>query len=271
MVTEVLALLVQATVFKIAGSHGNHVIGGFDSHALPPSAIRFSPTQDPDMQTLISIQVGTPQQLAADPALPLASKPWSTAIYKTAVLGDVKVGAEGLHGDGQADRKHHGGADKAICVYPVQHIAYWQAELDRPDFTAGAFGENFSVAGLDESNVAIGDRWQIGSAIFEVSQPRQPCWKLARRWQAKSLTADTIHTGKTGWYMRVIQTGTVSRGDSIAVTPLNPPAHDRFSIARANRLFYQNTADAKTIQQLVAVPQLSTAWRSELQTRLGSA
>ena len=209
--------------------------------------------------------------MEADPALPLSSKPWRSAIFKTAVLGEVTIEPEGIRGDGQADLKNHGGVDKAICVYPAQHLPYWREQLKREDLGAGAFGENFSVAGLDESSVAIGDRWKIGTAIFEVSQPRQPCWKLARRWQTKSLTAQAIDTGKTGWYLRVIQTGTVNCDAPIAVSPVPRSARVRFSIAEANHLFYQKQSDAKTIQQLIEVPQLSSAWKSELQGKLGSA
>ena len=209
--------------------------------------------------------------MEADPALPLSSKPWRSAIFKTAVLGEVTIEPEGIRGDGQADLKNHGGVDKAICVYPAQHLPYWREQLNREDLGAGAFGENFSVAGLDESSVAIGDRWKIGTAIFEVSQPRQPCWKLARRWQTKSLTAQAIDTGKTGWYLRVVQTGTVNRDAPIAVSPVTRSAHARFSIAEANHLFYQKQSDTKTIQQLIEVPQLSSAWKSELRGKLGSA
>ena len=208
--------------------------------------------------------------MEADPSLALSSKPWRSAIFKTLVLGQVTVGPQGIHGDGQADLENHGGIDKAICVYPTEHLSFWQQQLERADFGAGAFGENFSVAGLKESSVAIGDQWQIGNAIFEVSQPRQPCWKLARRWQTKSLASQTIDTGKTGWYLRVIQTGTVESGASIGVTPIGSSADDRFSIADANRLFYQKQPDINGIQKLLEVPQLSESWRSEFQRKLRS-
>ncbi len=272
MITEVLALLVQATVFKIAGSHGNHVIGGFDSHALPPSwSIRLTTLRHANMQTLESIQIGKPKDMAADPSLPLSSKPWQSAIFKTPVLGKITVGLEGIEGDGQADRKNHGGPDKAICVYPTEHLPFWQKQLDRADFAVGAFGENFSVAGLNESSVAIGDQWQIGTAVFEVTQPREPCWKLARRWQAKTLAAQAIDTGKTGWYLRVIRTGTVECGMPIDVTPVAPAAESRFSVADANRLFYQRQPDVSMIRKLLELPQLSQAWRSEFERKLESA
>jgi len=220
------------------------------------------------MQSLESIQIGKPRDMEADPALPLSSKPWRSAIFKTPVTGSVTVGSRGIQGDEQADLKNHGGLDKAICVYPTEHLPFWQQRFDLPDFGVGAFGENFSVAGANESTVAIGDQWQIGTAIFEVSQPRQPCWKLARRWQTKSLTTQAIDTSKTGWYLRVIQTGKVRSGDAITVTSVTTSDHVRFSIAEANHLFYQIQPEVKMIQKLLEVPQLSKAWRSELKGRL---
>jgi len=208
--------------------------------------------------------------MEAEPALRFSAKPWRSAIFKTPITGVVTVGSEGLRGDGQADLENHGGQDKAICVYPIEHLPFWQDRLDRSDFGLGAFGENFSVAGANESSVAIGDQWQIGTAIFEVSQPRQPCWKLARRWQTRSLTAQAINTGKTGWYLRVIQTGEVGCDAPIAVTSVTTSEQARFSIAQANYLFYQKQPDIKMIRQLLEVPQLSKAWRFELQRRLDS-
>jgi len=219
------------------------------------------------MQALVSIQIGKPRAMESDPAFALSSKPWRTAIFKAPVSGKVNVGTEGIHGDGQADLKHHGGVDKAICVYPVEHFEYWRQQLNRKDFGNGAFGENFSVAGLEESSVAIGDRWQIGTATFEVSQPRQPCWKLARRWQSKTLAAQAIDSGKTGWYLRVIKTGTIRCDAPIMVNCGSDPSQPRFSIADANDLFYGKQRDLKSLKQLLDVPQLSDAWRSELQAK----
>lgn len=222
------------------------------------------------MPTLASIQIGRPEQLDADTSQPLSQKPWRTAFYKKAVLGSIKVGTRGIDGDGQADMQNHGGVDKAVCVYSVRHFDYWKTFLNRDDVVGGAFGENFSVEGLDESNVAIGDRWTIGDAVFEVSQPRQPCWKLARRWQSKRLTVETIKTGKTGWYLRTIQTGTIQAGDEIIVRAVDQTSHRRFSIENANDIFYRKQHDHDAQRQLSATPQLSESWRSELDTRLTS-
>lgn len=141
------------------------------------------------MPTLVSIQVGKPEHrepVEGD----TSTKPWTTAFYKQPVDGPVQVAGAGLEGDGQADLRHHGGPDKAVCVYSAEHFAYWRDDLGfGEEFGGGAFGENFTVAGLDESSVCIGDVWRIGNVELQVTQPRQPCWKLARRWRLKDLTA----------------------------------------------------------------------------------
>lgn len=222
------------------------------------------------MSTLVAIQIGQPQAYPADPSQSLASQPWRTGIYKTPVNGPVDVSANGVDGDGQADRKHHGGIDKAICVYSAEHFEYWRQFLGRDDFGPGGFGENFSVAELDERHVHLGDRWRIGSAEFEVSQPRQPCWKLARRWGNKSMTAQTIANGKTGWYMRVTEVGTVNVDDTIQVlTPKTRPG-PAISIAKANQIFYSSHFDRKSLSLLVDQPALSTSWREEIFAKIAA-
>ena len=192
------------------------------------------------MPTVASILIGQPASLPADPSQELSSKPWRTAFFKMPISVPVTVDATGITGDGQADLKHHGGVDKAVCVYSLDHAAYWKEYLERDDFGAGGFGENLSVRGIEESEVCIGDKWQIGTATFEVSQPRQPCWKLARRWQNKSLTPETIAAGKTGWYLRVLQPGTITAGDLIETTEFQADENntENVSIAEANAIFY---------------------------------
>ncbi len=143
-----------------------------------------------------SLHVGGPESLGLAGAAQWFDEPWTTAIFKRPIAGPVDVGPLGLAGDGHADLVNHGGLDKAICVYPVAHYPAWQAELGRADFTEGAFGENLSVTGLTEGDVCIGDIFSIGTEPqglrVQVSQPRQPCWKLARKWQVKDLTAQAV-------------------------------------------------------------------------------
>lgn len=222
------------------------------------------------MPTLVTIQIGQPQSYSADLDKPLSKQPWQTGIYKTPVQGPVEVTPAGVLGDGQADRKHHGGADKAICVYSVDHFGFWRQFLGRDEFGSGGFGENFSIAELNEDTVCLGDRWRIGSAEFEVSQPRQPCWKLARRWENKGMAAETIKNGKTGWYMRVTRSGTVKPGDIIDVIPSNPSGSSAVSIATANKIFYRPQFDPQSLSLLVGQPALSTSWREEVMAKIAS-
>lgn len=143
----------------------------------------------------------------------------ASAIGKRPVAGAVAVGALGLAGDEQADRSVHGGIDKAIHHYPADHYPHWRSRLgDAPLLdTAGAFGENISTIGLDEHNVCLGDRFRLGSALVEVTQARQPCWKLDHRFGAKGVMAEVVASRRTGWYYRVLEPGTVQAGDALAL------------------------------------------------------
>lgn len=140
-----------------------------------------------------------------------------SAIGKLPVADAIAVGAMGLAGDEQADRTVHGGIDKAIHHYPADHYDWWRGYLgDAPLLDApGAFGENISTAGLDEENVFLGDRFRLGTALVEVTQARQPCWKLDHRFQTKGVMAQVVKTRRTGWYYRVLEPGHVRAGDTL--------------------------------------------------------
>ena len=140
-----------------------------------------------------------------------------SAIGKLPVVHAVAVGSMGLAGDEQADRTVHGGIDKAIHHYPADHYGWWRQHLgDTPLLDApGAFGENISTTGLDETTVCLGDRFRLGTALVEVSQARQPCWKLDHRFGAKGVMAQVVKTRRTGWYYRVIEAGEVRAGEML--------------------------------------------------------
>lgn len=141
----------------------------------------------------------------------------TSAIGKLPVAHAVVVGLMGLAGDEQADRTVHGGIDKAIHHYPADHYDWWRAQLGAvPILDApGAFGENISAAGLDETNVFLGDRFRLGTALVEVTQARQPCWKLDHRFGAKVVMVQVVKTRRTGWYYRVLEPGRVQAGDTL--------------------------------------------------------
>lgn len=212
-----------------------------------------------------SLHIGGPESLGLAGAAQWFDEPWTTAIFKRPIAGPVDVGPLGLAGDGHADLVNHGGLDKAICVYPVAHYPAWQAALGRADFTDGAFGENVSVAGLTEGDVCIGDIFRIGTEPeglrVQVSQPRQPCWKLARKWQVKDLTAQAVANGHTGWYFRVLRPGVVRTSDALQ---LEERPHSAWTVAAANLVMHHGVGNTRALASLDA---LSASWKRTLSGR----
>ncbi|MES2596351.1 MAG: MOSC domain-containing protein [Verrucomicrobiota bacterium] len=191
-------------------------------------------------------------------------KPWQTGFYKQPHLDKLWLGYEGFRGDEQADRRHHGGSEKAVCVYATEHYPYWREKLALPDLAYGAFGENLSLAGLIETQVCIGDVFALGEARVQVSQPRQPCWKLARRWRVKDLAAQVEQTGRTGYYFRVLQHGHVCTGDTL--TLLERP-FERWSIELCNEIMHHRKDDAEAAKELAQCSLLSASWKDGLWAR----
>ncbi|ADG69469.1 MOSC domain containing protein [Planctopirus limnophila DSM 3776] len=216
---------------------------------------------------ITSLQVGRPQQR---PALSDRQPAYWTGFWKSPVTGRLLLDAHGLEGDGQADLINHGGTDKALCIYAALHYPAWKTTLQRDDFSYGAFGENLTVSGetLHEAEVCVGDLWAIGTARLQVSQPRQPCWKLGRRWEMTDLPGKVIQTGKTGWYLRVIQPGTLAQGDEITLIARPAPA---WPISRLNQLMYREKQNISLLKEALALPFLSTSWRDTFMSRLHSS
>lgn len=213
---------------------------------------------------LLSVNVGLPRELPPPPKGWRGDPPWRSrmsGIFKEPVAGAVWVGATNLAGDAQADRKNHGGADKSVNVYSADHFPDWRLRLDRPDLTSGAFGENFTVAGLDEETVCIGDIFAIGDVRVQVTQPRQPCWKLARKWDVKDLVVQVEELHRTGWYLRVLHEGHVEAG--LPITLLERP-HPEWTIARAYATMRARHDDPATAAALAACPALSEDWQKSL-------
>lgn len=186
---------------------------------------------------------------------------------KHPVSGPVMAEPLGLVGDQQADLRVHGGPDKAVHVYPAAHYAFWQTQVDSPLLARpGAFGENLSVSGLVESDVCFGDVWQIGSARFEVSQGRQPCWKLNLRFGVMDMAQQVQNSLKVGWYLRVLESGQVQAGDQVELVERSYPD---WSIERIMRVFYRDGLNVSELEALLALP-LPTSWHRTLQKRLAS-
>lgn len=213
---------------------------------------------------LLSIQVGMPRTFGVVGAVDPAEKPWTSAIHKAPVSGPVRVNLLGLAGDGQADRKHHGGPDKAINVYPSEHYAHWREELPACNMAAGAFGENFTTVGLLESEVCIGDTFAVGEALVQLSQPRQPCFKLSRRWRVPDMVSRIQSNGRSGWYFRVLRPGELAAGMPLILAARPFP---EWTVARANDLMYRGKSDQRENSRLAACPALSISWRETFSSR----
>jgi MOSC domain-containing protein YiiM len=213
---------------------------------------------------LISIQIGQPANYGrADSADP-HERPWRTGYFKTPVAGKVLVGQPGIAGDGQADLENHGGIDKAVLAYSAEHYPRWCAELGLAEMPPGGFGENLTIAGIDETSVCIGDVWQCGAVVFEVSQPRQPCWKTSRRWRIDDLSRRVIATGRSGWYLRVLTDGEIEAGMKLA---LANRIHPQWTVARVSEVLYHRKDDLAAAEELAYLPELALSWREIFQAR----
>lgn len=201
---------------------------------------------------VVSVQVGKPQRLVQ-----ANGRQWTSAIAKMPVEGTVSVGKENVSGDAQANRKYHGGPDKAVCVYCAEHYPVWRAErgIEMP---YGAFGENLTIEGLTEETLCVGDMLTVGTAQLQISQPRIPCANLQKRWNWRELPARVQETGWSGFYCRVLQTGDLTAGDTLTV--VERPYPD-WNILRANRTIYADVPDADELSGLRAIPVLSSEWR----------
>lgn len=222
---------------------------------------------------IVSINVGLPREYDSaatdDPdafveSPPPADKfrgPWITGFFKQPVAGPVVVHLTNLSGDGQADRRVHGGPDKAVLAYAADHYPVWRLELGEPGLSFGAFGENLSIADVTERDVCIGDVWIAGDVRLQVSQPRQPCWKLARRWHRPDLPRRVVQTNRTGWYFRVLQTGVIEAGQAIS---LSERPHEAWTVERCNDAMYRQAASRAELMELMSLPELSDAWKHDL-------
>jgi MOSC domain-containing protein YiiM len=170
------------------------------------------------MGRVISVNVGLPRQVSVRRGRPLMS-----AIFKEPVEGRVRATGTSLEGDRQADPRVHGGADKAVYAYAMEDIAWWAQGLERPEVGPAWFGENLTTEGVDVTNAVVGERWRIGEAEFEVSQPRLPCFKLGIRFGEPRMVKAFAQSSRPGAYLRILVEGTVGAGDEIEL--LHRPEH----------------------------------------------
>ncbi len=184
-----------------------------------------------------------------------------TGMCKKPVAGELLLSKQGFEGDGVGDRKHHGGEDKAVCTYSLDHYPYWGSVLGIA-MPEAAFGENLSVSDMVEDDVFVGDSFRIGTAVVQVSQPRQPCGTLAARYGRNDLVKLVVDSGRTGFYFRVLTEGQVRAGDTLDLKERDSRS---VSIAFANHLFHHDHTDRDGIEKVLAVPALSGSWQRSFQ------
>lgn len=217
--------------------------------------------------TIVSVQVGLPVRYGTPGAAHPMDRPWSSAIAKVPVSGPVWAGRFNLAGDAQADLDAHGGPEKAILAYAAEHYPRWRDELGR-ELPHGAFGENLTVAGLDEDSVCIGDTFAIGEAVVQVSQPRVPCFKLAYRWRIKDLTARVRRSRRAGWYLRVLEPGRLEAG---AAVDLIERSYPQWTVRAAIDVEERRRRDPEAARALAACHLLTPAWREWLVAEAAAA
>ena len=214
---------------------------------------------------LLSIQVGLPKRRGRENATDPMEHPWLSGIFKEPVQGPIWLGRTNLAGDGQADLENHGGPDRAVLGYAAEHYPVWREELHRPELAYGSFGENFTIAGLTEVSVCIGDTYALGEVRIQISQPRMPCWKLARRLGIKDITARVHHKGWGGWYFRVLKEGYVE--GNLPLTLLDRP-FPQWSVVRAYNVMDERDEDPQATVELASCSLLSADWRRYLLDRV---
>lgn len=200
---------------------------------------------------------------------PLGPDDVQSGIAKYPVHGPLELTKNGFIGDAQGDLRVHGGPEKAVHHYPLEHYEAWEAEIGAHALLSGpgAFGENLSVRGLSEADVAIGDIFELGTAVLEVSQGRQPCWKLDARFSRKGMARKVQQTGRTGWYYRVMVTGQVTPDDRLL--RIDRPSPD-WTIARIWKAFYVDMLNRRELDAIAQLPALAPGWRNHARKRLES-
>src|SRR5580698_6056902 len=204
------------------------------------------------MARLLSVNVGLPRNISWH------GRTVFTSVWKDPVQGRRQVRRLNIDGDGQGDLAGHGGEHRAVFVYQMDSYRYWERELKRSDFTFGQFGENFTVEGLADSEVCIGDRYRIGSTLFEVTQPRVTCYRVGIRMDEPRMAALLVAHHRPGFYFRVLEEGEVGAGDDIVQVAEGP---ERLSVAAADALLYLPGATKQELARALRIPALSPGWK----------
>jgi ferredoxin-NADP reductase/MOSC domain-containing protein YiiM len=212
------------------------------------------------LSRLLSVNVGNPREIT------WRGKTVYTSVWKGPVQGRRLVGRLNIDGDAQGDLAGHGGEYRAVFVYQMDSYHYWQRELKRGDFTFGQFGENFTVEGLADSEVCVGDRYRIGGALFEVTQPRVTCYRVGIRMDEPRMAALLVAHHRPGFYFRVLEEGEVGAGDEIVKVAENP---ERLTVAAVAALLYLPAPAKEELERALRIPALSPGWKSSFEALLG--
>src|SRR5262245_40904628 len=213
------------------------------------------------MARLLSVNVGLPRDIE------WKGRTVHTGIWKSSVGGRCHVGRLNVDGDGQGDLAGHGGEQRAVFVYQIDSYHYWQEQLKRSQFVYGQFSENFTIEGLPDDAVCIGDRFRIGSALFEVTQPRVTCYRVGIRMNEPRMPALLTSSGRPGFYCRILQEGDVGAGDDIVKVG---HATERMTVAEINALLYSPDHDRHRLERAVRIDALSPGWRGSFEALLQS-
>ena len=205
---------------------------------------------------LVSVNVGLPREVVWQ------GRTVRTAIWKEPVQGPRTVGKFNVDGDGQGDLVGHGGENRAVFVYQLDSYHYWESQLGRADFVYGEFGENFTVEGLSDDEVWVGDRYRIGSAEFEVTQPRVTCYRIGIRMNEPRMASLLVAHGRPGFYFRVLEEGDIEAGNEIVRIMRGP---ENMSISEISALLYKPGHASAQLEQALRIPALSAGWRSSFQ------
>ncbi|MFB5661455.1 MOSC domain-containing protein [Alteribacillus sp. HJP-4] len=210
---------------------------------------------------LVNLAVGTPQHLSYH-----GTKKMKTGIQKESVQ-EVYLSVDGFELDDVADKQHHGGRDRAVCVYPHEHYAFWEKEFGKK-LEKAAFGENVTAAGMTEKDVCIGDQFQIGDAVIEVTQSRIPCDTVNKRNKLPQLLKRMIETGYTGFLCRVLKEGYVREESEIEKVFTHP---DDIKLSFTHSVYFEHPGAVEAMKEITAVDALAANWRTKLQNRIEKA
>lgn len=208
---------------------------------------------------LISVNVGMPELVMRN------GEPVSTGIFKKPVAGQVILRTLNLDGDRQADLSVHGGPSKAVYAYPSEHYDYWKHEMPGMELPWGVFGENFTTSGLYETDLNIGDKFRVGTAVIMITEPRMPCYKLGIRFGRSDIIKRFLVSERTGFYFAVLQEGEVSAGDQIEL--IEKSKHG-VRVSDITRLYVRDKRNTKLLRRAVKVEALPESWRDYFQNQL---